>query len=276
MLTFIILHYYNIKDTLECIDSLKKFHSKVIVVSNSNDYDNLKIIKAKVDKLIVNKENLGFAKANNIGCKYAIDNYKPDFLCVLNNDIIIEQEDFIKKIKKLYKKYEFDALGPKILPEYTESNNPFPVYDSLDKVKERIKYTKKLIRIYKNPISRRILKLYLNRNKDIKTKKIPTTDCLGIALHGCGIVFSKKYYEKYNDVFYNDTFLFHEEEFLFYRCKHDNLTFLYSPEIEIIHKEGMSLDNTFSNNYKKMIFRNEEILKSLKKLEDIMINNEKI
>lgn len=92
---------------------------------------------------------------------------------------------------------------------------------------------------------------------------------MGEPLHGCALIFSKKYYKKYKDVFYNDTYLFHEEEFLYYRCKHDNLVFLYSPSIELIHKEGMSLNNRFNNNYEKMIFRNEEILKSLKKLEDV-------
>ena len=272
MMVFVILHYNNIKETMECVDSLEKFKQKIIVVSNSKDYDNLRKIEKRVDKVIINEENIGFAKANNIGCKYAIEKYKPDFLCVINNDIVIDQKDFIDKVEKLYKKYHFDVLGPKILPDDLPSVNPFPVYDTLEKIEDRIKYTKKLIKIYNSVILRNLLSCYVLIKSKLKKVSKPVNgdkDELGVALHGCALIFSKKYYERYETVFYNETFLYHEEEFLYYRCKHDNLTFLYSPEVELVHKEGRSLDNSFNNNYKKLIFKNKEILKSLQLLEAV-------
>lgn len=272
MMVFVILHYNNIKETMECVDSLEKFKQKIVVVSNSKDYDNLKKIEKRVDKVIINEENIGFAKANNIGCKYAIEKFKPDFLCVINNDIVIDQKDFLEKVEKLYKKYQFDVLGPKILPDDLPSVNPFPVYDTLEKIEDRIKYTKKLIKIYDNVILRNLLACYVLIKSKLKKALKPVNgdkDELGVALHGCALIFSKKYYERYETVFYNETFLYHEEEFLYYRCKHDNLTFLYSPEVELVHKEGRSLDNSFNNNYKKLIFKNKEILKSLQLLEAV-------
>lgn len=270
MTVFVILHYNNIKDTLECLDSLEKFNSKIVVVSNSKDYDNLKIIEKRVDKLIVNEENIGFAKANNIGCKYAIEKFKPDFLCVINNDIIIEQNDFLIQVEKLYKKYKFDILGPKILPEESDSINPFSAYNNIEEIQNKKKYTKKLIKIYNNPLLRNLLKVYIKTKYLLikeKKKSNAKKDMLGVALHGCALIFSKKYYKRYHDVFYNETFLYHEEEFLYYRCMHDKLTSLYSPKIELIHKEGQSLNKKYSENYKKNIFRNREILKSLELLE---------
>ena len=272
MMVFVILHYNNIKETMECVDSLEKFKQKIIVVSNSKDYDNLGKIEKRVDKVIINEENIGFAKANNIGCKYAIEKFKPDFLCVINNDIVIDQKDFLDKVEKLYKKYQFDVLGPKILPDDLPSVNPFPVYDTLEKIEDRIKYTKKLIKIYNSVILRNLLSCYVLIKSKLKKVSKPVNrekDELGVALHGCALIFSKKYYERYETVFYNETFLYHEEEFLYYRCKHDNLTFLYSPEVELVHKEGRSLDNSFNNNYKKLIFKNKEILKSLQLLEAV-------
>lgn len=272
MMVFVILHFNNIKETMECVDSLEKFKQKIIVVSNSKDYDNLRKIEKRVDKVIINEENIGFAKANNIGCKYAIEKFKPDFLCVINNDIVIDQKDFLDKVEKLYKKYQFDVLGPKILPEDLPSVNPFPVYDTLEKIEDRIKYTKKLIKIYNSVILRNLLSCYILIKSKLKKVSKPVNgekDELGVALHGCALIFSKKYYERYETVFYNETFLYHEEEFLYYRCKHDNLTFLYSPEVELVHKEGRSLDNSFNNNYKKLIFKNKEILKSLQLLEAV-------
>lgn len=272
MMVFVILHYNNIKETMECVNSLEKFKQKIIVVSNSKDYDNLGKIEKRVDKVIINEENIGFAKANNIGCKYAIEKFKPDFLCVINNDIVIDQKDFLDKVEKLYKKYQFDVLGPKILPDDLPSVNPFPVYDTLEKIEDRIKYTKKLIKIYNSVILRNLLSCYVLIKSKLKKVSKPVNgekDELGVALHGCALIFSKKYYERYETVFYNETFLYHEEEFLYYRCKHDNLTFLYSPEVELVHKEGRSLDNSFNNNYKKLIFKNKEILKSLQLLEAV-------
>lgn len=272
MMVFVILHYNNIKETMECVDSLGKFKQKIVVVSNSKDYDNLRKIEKRVDKVIINEENIGFAKANNIGCKYAIEKFKPDFLCVINNDIVIDQKDFLDKVEKLYKKYQFDVLGPKILPDDLPSVNPFPVYDTLEKIEDRIKYTKKLIKIYNSVILRNLLSCYVlikSKLKKVSKSVNGEKDELGVALHGCALIFSKKYYERYETIFYNETFLYHEEEFLYYRCKHDNLTFLYSPEVELVHKEGRSLDNSFNNNYKKLIFKNKEILKSLQLLEAV-------
>ena len=278
MMTFVILHYNNIDETMECLDSLEKFNSNIVVVSNSKDYDNLKMIEKRVSKVIINEENIGFAKANNIGCKYAIEHFQPDFLCVINNDVIIEQKDFITQVEKLYKKYKFDILGPKILPEESDSCNPFYAYKTLDEVRERIKYTEKLIKIYQNKFLRLLLNIYLKVKAPFRKEKKTTngsSDQLNVALHGCALIFSKKYYKKYNDVFYNGTFLFHEEEFLALRAKENNLVMLYSPKIELYHKEGSSLAKKFQKQkYDSLIFRNKEILKSLKLLEKEMLKQE--
>ena len=278
MMTFVILHYNNIDETMECLDSLEKFNSNIVVVSNSKDYDNLKMIEKRVSKVIINEENIGFAKANNIGFKYAIEHFQPDFLCVINNDVIIEQKDFITQVEKLYKKYKFDILGPKILPEESDSCNPFYAYKTLDEVRARIKYTEKLIKIYQNKFLRLLLNIYLKVKAPFRKEKKTTngsSDQLNVALHGCALIFSKKYYKKYNDVFYNGTFLFHEEEFLALRAKENNLVMLYSPKIELYHKEGSSLAKKFQKQkYDSLIFRNKEILKSLKLLEKEMLKQE--
>ena len=277
-MTFVMLHYNNIDDTMKCLNSLEKFDSNIVVVSNSKDYDNLKRIEKRVSKVIVNDENIGFAKANNIGCKYAIEHFKPDFLCVINNDVIIEQKDFIIQVEKLYKKYYFDILGPKILPEESDSCNPFYAYKTLDEGRAKINYTEKLIKIYQSGFLRSLLNIYLKIKAFFRKEKKTTNgvqDQLNVALHGCALIFSKKYYQKFNDVFYDGTFLFHEEEFLVLRAKKYNLVMLYSPKIELYHKEGSSLSKKFEKKkYDSLIFRNKEILKSLKLLEKEMVKQE--
>ena len=80
MVAFIVLHYKSIDETLECLNTLKKLEHqekiKIIVVSNSEiDNDFKKKITKYTKDIIINSENLGFAKANNVGCQYAIEKY---------------------------------------------------------------------------------------------------------------------------------------------------------------------------------------------------------
>ena len=282
---FVILHYKNLQDTIECIESIKKIDNNkdsaiVIVDNHSLDKDEIKRIEKYTKDLILLKENMGFAKGNNTGCKYAIEHYNPEFLCVLNNDILIEQKNFLEEIENCYKETKFDLMGPKIITDGGESVNPFPVYETLEEVEDRIKYHEKLNKIYNSILLRNLLQIYM-RTKRLFVKGIHRENGIksqyDIALHGCAIIFSKKYYEKYNDVFYNETFLYHEEEFLNYRKNRDHLISYYDSKLELFHKEGSSLNETFkNNNYQKLIFRNKEILKSLYLLKDIMKNNKQI
>ena len=275
MIAFIILHYKNIKDTLECIESILKQETdkkvKIIVVDNNtlNEKDEQKLKKYNID-LIKLEKNKGFAKANNIGCKFAIKNYKPDYLIVSNNDIIIRQKGFIEKI---YNEEKFDILGPMILTKHGQSVNPFPVYKNIDEVEKQIKKAKKLIKIYQSIILRNMLKIYIKVKKIFKGEKLVTNGLkreYNVALHGCFLIFSKRYYKKYKDIFFNETFLYHEEEFIYQRIVKDKLISIYDPKLKVFHKEGAYLNSTIKEEYPKLIFKNKEILKSLELLEKEM------
>lgn len=285
MISFIILHYKNINDTLECLKSIKlqktKHKVSIIVVDNHtlNKEDLSRVNEYTKDVILLDK-NYGFAKANNIGCKYAIEKYQPEFLGVINNDTLINQKNFIDKIYNIYEKTKFDILGPKIITNNGDSVNPFPVYDNLEIIDEKIKYSEKLIKIYQNVFLRYLLYIYLWLKFKIKKKpknKNGYKSQYNVALHGCALIFSRKYYKKYDNVFYNETFLYHEEEFLNYRKNKDNLISYYASDLEIIHKEGASLNLLFSQkDYAKQIYKNKEIIKSLKLLKKVMKEGIKI
>ena len=285
MVSFIILNYKNYKDTIECIESINnnirtnKKISIVVVDNNSFTKEEKEQIKKYTEDIVLLKENMGFAKGNNAGCEYAIKKYNPDFLCVVNNDTIISQENFVDEIYDCYKKTKFDFMGPKIITNDGDSVNPFYAYEDEKEIRNKIIYHKKLIRIYKNFFLRILLKFYIRVKRIfIKPKKLKNLDVskFDVALHGCALIFSKKYYKKYKNVFYNETFLYHEEEFLNYRKNSDNLISYYDSNLEIFHKEGSSLDSSFNDDYKKLIFKNQEIVNSLEKIYDIIKNNRKI
>lgn len=284
-LAFVILHYRNTKDTIECIDSIKKSLKskdyKIVVVDNNSGNDNdSDMLKKKVDDLIVSNENLGFAKGNNLGIDLAKEKYNPEFIAAINNDTLIEQTSLIEDIEKIYKEVPFDVLGFKILTNNGYSVNPFPSYKTLDEVEKAINKSNRLINIYESPIKRKLLKFYLKMKHTIKDVNYPSNGSCrmeDVSLHGCALIFSKKYLRKYDDAFYKGTFIYHEEEFLEYRRKKDNLKFVYDPSIVIFHKEGSSLNYNYSENYyKKLIFREQNVIKSLTLLKQIMEENKKI
>lgn len=278
---YVILHYKNMKDTLDCIHSIQeKTDSPIVIVDNHtlSTSDQKKLSRYTKD-IILLEDNLGFAKANNIGIRYAWEHYHPDFVVVINNDIVITQPDFESQIVKSYQKSHFDMFGPRIDTDGGDSVNPFPVYSSLEEVEKAISRTKRNIRLFSSPLQRSLFRIYHN----IKYKIVPIKHLknglearTGIGLHGCALVFSKKYLKKYPDAFYNETFLYHEEEFLYYRMKQDHLISYYDPNVYCFHKEGSSLNFSFQNNYyEKELFRNKEILSSLTKLYDLMVNDQK-
>ena len=287
MVSFVILHYKNYKDTIECIESIKnniqydqKKISIVVVDNNTLSKEEAKDLKNYTKDIVLLDNNMGFANGNNAGSKYAIEKYNPDFLCVINNDTVIDQKDFIDEIYNAYKKYNFDIMGPNIITNGGDSVNPFHAYETLEEIDARIKYHTKLVNIYQSKFKRFLLKIYMKIKHLFVKTKTPTNGTkteTGVALHGCALIFSKKYYEKYEDVFYKGTFLYHEEEFLNYRKNRDNLITLYDKDLKIFHKEGSSLNLSFKDNhYEKLIFRNKEIIKSLKLLRDVIINNKEI
>lgn len=88
----IVLHYQNLADTLECLDSLKvqdDSHHEIILVDNaSNDADLAEKVKDYPRlHLIKNQKNLGFAEGNNIGIRAALKR-GADAVLLLNNDTV--------------------------------------------------------------------------------------------------------------------------------------------------------------------------------------------
>ena len=97
MISFVILHYKNLDDTLNCIKSIKELDdqdkiSLIIVDNNSLEKEEIKTLKEYTEDIVLLKDNLGVAKAYNEGAIYAINKYQPDYVCVMNNEILINQK----------------------------------------------------------------------------------------------------------------------------------------------------------------------------------------
>ena len=92
MVSIIVLTHNQIKYTKACLESVFNYTSQVrtsfevIVVDNASTDGTVEYLqgyeKSGNIKVIYNKENVGYPKANNQGAKIA----SGDYICLLNND----------------------------------------------------------------------------------------------------------------------------------------------------------------------------------------------
>lgn len=117
VISFIILSYNKPKLLLDTLESLyaqvKVPYFEVIVLDNNSFENNVEQVKKQFPKvrLILNQENLGFAKACNIGA----DNAKGKYLAFVNSDIIFYSNPMTKIIEILESQNEIGVVGLQLL-----------------------------------------------------------------------------------------------------------------------------------------------------------------
>lgn len=116
-LSVIIVSWNTRQTTCDCLKSIFeqsiKLNYEVIIVDNNSSDDSVENIKKQFPsvKLICNKENLGFAKANNIGINASNGKY----VCLVNSDIILLDRCFEKLIDFMDNEGSVGLAGPHIL-----------------------------------------------------------------------------------------------------------------------------------------------------------------
>ncbi|MGR3178532.1 MAG: glycosyltransferase family 2 protein [Candidatus Anammoxibacter sp.] len=129
-----IIVTWNARDLLlDCLDSLFKQVSlidyEVFVVDNGSNDGTVEAVKQRFDSvnLIANKENLGFAAANNQGLKEMSSRYA----VLLNSDTIVLGGVFEKLVKFLDEHSDVAVVGPQLINKDGSKQNCFHNFPSL-------------------------------------------------------------------------------------------------------------------------------------------------
>jgi len=113
----VVLNYNCAFDTISCVESLLKTrypNLSIIVVDNASEDDDiskLNTLRHKVLEIICSNTNLGYAGGNNIGIKYALKNIDPNFILIINPDVIVAQ-DFLLQLLIIMEKTKVGIAAP--------------------------------------------------------------------------------------------------------------------------------------------------------------------
>lgn len=275
--SFVILHYLTYDDTVECIDSILNNIQypdyDIVVVDNASANDSLQKLEKKYGNqekvyFVKNKSNLGFAKGNNVGYQFAKNELKSDFIILINNDTIIKQRDFLTVILEKYKESKFDILGPDIVSTQDglhQNPNRNRGFTEEEVKREMNKLRTKLMLNYIG-LEDVFLKLYRTVRKNptpVAANNNWEVEQENVLLHGSCLIFSPGYVRKYNGL-YSNTFLYMEEDILYYIAQKENLKILYTPAVRIYHKEDSSTNAVYQKETKKRRFVYKHVIASSK------------
>jgi len=116
-LSVIILNY-NVRYFLElCIKSVQAaisdIEAEIIVVDNNSSDGSCVMVKELFPnvQLLVNKDNVGFSKANNQGVAIA----KGEYVCILNPDTVVAEDTFLQLLSFSSSKNNLGIVGCKLV-----------------------------------------------------------------------------------------------------------------------------------------------------------------
>ena len=215
--SIIILNWNGLKDTIECLESLKKISYpsyEVIVVDNASQGNDTDILEEKYKnriKLIKNKENLGFTGGNNVGIRQAIED-KSEYVLLLNNDTTVEP-DFLEEITKTaLRDKKIAIIGSVIVDYYTKK-----IVFTNSKIDKKLKGEVRLD--------------YLNSNKDWwYTERV----------NGASMMIKIEAILKYSLFLDENLFLYCDEIDICMRAKKYGLKVVMAGKSRVYHKEGKS------------------------------------
>ena len=300
-IAYVILHYVTYKVTRDCIDSIINTGSStssgicydIIVVDNASCNNSLSFLNEHYKKysnihFIKADSNLGFAKGNNLGYDYAVNNLHADFIIFANNDTLFVQPEFNTLLVSAYEDCirsgkTVGVMGPDILNTGGFHQNPYRDHIiTLKEVRSWI-FHRRLWYIFLVADKYLMLSRYIGFFQHFYTRKMQKShDCTNytlqsenIVLHGSCLIITPQFTSVFRDyAFFPETFMYCEEDILAYMCAKAGINTLYLPELHIVHCDSISTTCINTDAAAKERFLTKNMLRSLKVLEKLIMSHD--
>lgn len=124
-LVVVVLSWNNVKDTLECLDSLQRVDYSdfcIVLVDNGSIDGTVAIVRERFPDvhIIENGRNLGYAEGNNVGIRFAL-HQEADYIFILNNDTVVDANAVSQLIAVAEGNYSIGMLCPSIISYFDRS-----------------------------------------------------------------------------------------------------------------------------------------------------------
>lgn len=135
--SIIILSYNQLHYTKRCLESIRRYTTDIeyelIVIDNGSDQETIDYLTSQPDlKLIVNKENLGFAG----GCNQGICVAEGEYIMLLNNDTLVTEKWLYNMVQLLKEHKEIAMTGPLTNATVGKQMISVPYGDNMEKMQE--------------------------------------------------------------------------------------------------------------------------------------------
>ena len=245
----VVIVNYNVEYFLEqCLYSVRRamqgIEGEVFVVDNNSVDGSLKMLAQKFPevKVIANKENVGFSRANNQAIRVSTGEY----VLLLNPDTVVEDDTFSKCLAFMDSHPDAGGLGVKMVDGkgqfLPESKRGLPT------AKTAFYKMFGLAKLF--PHSKRFARYYMGHLSNDETNEVEI-------LAGAFMLMRKETLDKVGLL--DETFFMYGEDIdLSYRITQGGYKNYYFPETRIIHYKGESTKKT-SVNYVFVFYRAMEI-----------------
>ncbi len=204
----------------------KDGQSEVIVIDNASSDSSIEMIEKEFPNvnLVRNKENLGFAAANNIGLKKA----HSDFILLLNSDTSISENTLGMLFSVARDESEAGVIGTKLVFPNGKLQQSLGFFPTLIKIFAWMTFIDDV------PFSSTFIRPYHVTDKSFYRRK-RSVDWVS----GACLLVKKKVIEKagYLD---DKIFMYAEEVEWCFRIKKEGFDILYIPSIKVVHHKGAS------------------------------------
>ena len=247
----VILNYNNFSDTINCIKSVYEHcadqNPLIVVVDNGSKNDSIAQISSFLHEnsysyniannyqetnldtgliIIQTNENLGYAKGNNVGIRFLL-NQEIDNILVLNNDILLTSNIITPLAHYLDSQPEIGLISPLLMKD--EKNIDYNCCKNSPSNKTLLVES---LRFLKLPGTKKFIdeKYLLKTNPELINQQLVYCDIVS----GACIMAKAATWEKLNG-FDENTFLYYEENILFEKLKRINSKSALLTTVQAIH-----------------------------------------
>ncbi len=225
-LSIIIVNWNTLKLLDNCLNSITfsqtSFSTETIVVDNASTDGSVEIVKTKYPwiKLIKNKENVGFARANNQGFKESSGRH----VMFLNSDTIVKPHAIDRVIEFMDSCPGADIAGPKLLNEDGSLQiSAFKLPTLFNSIGDLI------FGFFNSPLSSRFTSKYGRYDREIQVGWVS----------GACLVAKREAIEKIGG--WDETFFMYSEDVVMgIKAKQYGLKTFFFPGAEVIHLRNKS------------------------------------